>query len=410
MADYVVPTHDGAGLLVRRWRSLQRRLGHAFGKADGSRAEKALQALPAAGLARLVPPIDWSSAASAISAALDFCSVSSADPGAVRHRASAGEAAGACFLVGQPYCDHAAIVRHWAKSRQARVLEPPEPAQILSGDSSWLETLPGPGGPVWVLPAMERCFLRHANGLDLVRRLLERALAGEMGAGIIACDSWAFAFVQQIWPLPDTPALTLQAFDGPALSDYFLGAEGSADARAQTRFMSARSGQRLRPDRPGIRTQTCDPDAKTRECPLELRQLAARCRGNPGLAWHHWRAQLCAQADRDREANYSVEAGARRPEQDVVWVGPEPEPPSLSADTDEEVAFVLHALLLHRGLTTELLALVLPVAPARVASRLLRLQAQGLLVRSGACWQVAPLAYPAVRAFLCERGYLDDPY
>lgn len=69
-----------------------------------------------------------------------------------------------------------------------------------------------------------------------------------------------------------------------------------------------------------------------------------------------------------------------------------------------DIAFILHALLLHRGLTADQLALLLPMPRTQVLSQLLRLQAIDLLMRGDACWQTAPLAYPTVREFLRVRG------
>ena len=74
------------------------------------------------------------------------------------------------------------------------------------------------------------------------------------------------------------------------------------------------------------------------------------------------------------------------------------------------MAFLLHALLLHRGLEGDVLGALLPIPPGRLHSYLLRLQALELLSRAGARWQVAPLAYPAVREFLRSRSYLTDSF
>ena len=74
------------------------------------------------------------------------------------------------------------------------------------------------------------------------------------------------------------------------------------------------------------------------------------------------------------------------------------------------MAFLLHALLLHRGLDAEALGALLPIPDARMHSHLLRLRALTLLEHDGARWQVAPLAYPTVREFLRSRSYLTDGF
>lgn len=391
--DYEVPTDSQPATLQRRWRALGRLLLGASDDAAPAQAEADLRALPQVRLANLVPPIDWAPAARALGAQ---ASLEREEHAPVR------------FFIGQPYCDHAAILAHWAGAHGAVVLAPPDTEQILGADQRWLDDLaPGNGRP-WVLPELERCFLRHANGLDLLRGFLARALSGALGPGLIGCDSWALAFIERVSPLPGTATLTLQAFDGLALTRSLMQAE-----RGQVRFLSARSGEPLMPDGAGD-----DRHATEIACP-ELRQLAAHCRGNPGLAWHYWRQRLRAAPEREQPA----QAGdARRgvPEReggqrlaaadDVVWVAPGIETPTLPAESGEDVAFLLHALLLHRGLDGDVLGALLPIPQGRLHSHLLRLQALDLLIREGARWQVAPLAYPTVREFLRSRSYLTDSF
>lgn len=417
MADYVIPSDDRANLIKKRWQSLHRLFGRVDKEASVARAEEELRALPTVRLANLVPPINWSLAAEAFAEAYNQITVDAAGSGKTDLRSSSGQGGPVRFLIGQPCCDHAATVQHWAAREQTRVLTPPETTQILAGGESWLESLPRGGGQAWVLPALERCFLRHANGLDLVRRFLERAISGELGPGVIGCDSWAFAFVQRIWPLPGTPALTLQAFDGAALADLFVKPKARPGARHETRFLSASSGESLLPEKTQTASRGEPSESKLGKTSSELRQLAAHCRGNPGLAWHYWRKQLRSEPEHDQQNRDDEQGGARsagrragQPADEIVWVARDVEAPSLPADADEDVAFVLHALLLHRGLTTDLLALLLPTPSARVASQLLRLQALGLLVREDERWQVAPLAYPSVREFLRARSYLIDAF
>ncbi len=99
-----------------------------------------------------------------------------------------------------------------------------------------------------------------------------------------------------------------------------------------------------------------------------------------------------------------------RDSDEVVWVAPGIRTPTLPAESGEDVAFLLHALLLHRGLEDDVLGALLPMPEGRLHSHLLRLQALDLLVCDGARWQVAPLAYPTVREFLRSRSYLTDGF
>lgn len=384
-ADYALPTDSQPATLKRRWHALGRLLlGDDEDDDAPAQAEADLRALPEVRLAHLVPPIDWTDAADALGRA---------DAGTVR------------LFVAQPYCDHAAILQHWAHTHEATLLEPPDTEQILTGDRRWLDTLAPRGDRPWVMPGLERCFLRHAAGLELVRGFLARALSGELGPGLIGCDSWAMAFIERIWPFPGTPRLTLQAFNGLALTRYLAQPE-----RRTPRLVSARSGKPLVPDA----QQDGDSDIAGHIAP-ELRQLAAHCRGNPGLAWHYWRRRLRAAPERAQQTDARDAPGDEGTARlaaagEVVWVAPGIETPSLPAESGEDVAFVLHALLLHRGVDGDTLGALLPIPQGRLQSLLLRLQALELLAREEGRWHVAPLAYPTVRDFLRSRSYLTDAF
>ena len=414
MSEYAAPKADGASQIKQHWKSLSRLFGPAPEDNAVARAEAELRLLPEVRLANLVPPLDWAEAAQAFARAHQQVVGRGAD------LAGSGPAAGSqgsspvVFLIGQPCCDHAAIAREWARQQGALELVPPHASQILAGDQSWLQSLPAPGSQPWVMPALERCFLRHANGLELVRHFLERALCGELGPGVVACDSWAFAFIQRIWPFADIPTLTLQAFDGQALADCFIKPRSSTDLRWRTRFLSARNGEPLLPDSGSAPAQ----DQPSAQSLAELRSLAAHCRGNPGLAWHYWRYQLRTEPEPDpaeREDDPDANGGAQQPaaaqpQDNIVWVAHGIDTPAMPADASEDVAFLLHALLLHRGLTMDLLAALLPAPRARIASQLLRLQGMELVTRIGSCWEVAPMAYPIAREFLRNRSYLVDGF
>lgn len=413
--DYTLPPDGRTNLIKKRWKVLRQRFSGAVGEAEVFRAEADLRELPNVRLAHIVPPIDWSSAARSLGHACNAGTQGGVlKPGA---SSSNNEDTTPWFFVCQPYCDHGSILENWAAEHEARVLHPPDTEQILSGDSAWLEMLPEGNAQPWVLPALEQCFLRHANGLDLLRGFMERALSGEWGPGIIGCDSWAFAFVQRIFPLTGVPAMTLQAFDGPMLADYFVRDRTTPGSRNQIRFLSARSGESLVPDEAqGSSTSSGRPSEDEQDLP-EFRQLAAHCQGNPGLAWHYWRKQLRSEPEPDQQDRAEGRESGTSPHEtdglgssDNVWVSQDVETPPMPAEADEDVAFVLHAILLHRGLTTDLLTLLLPAPRARIASQLLRLQALGLLTRDGERWQVAPLAYSTVREFLRVRRYLTDAF
>ncbi len=231
IGDFSLPADTQLNVARKKWRSLRSFFRTSQKPLEThAKAEEDLRALPTVQLENLAPPVHWGAA----SAALDRFLTARPDDGPESE---------IFFLIGQPHVDQTAILRHWAISRNVAVLEGPDPAAILSGqwnvkknrDSDYSD---------WVIPELERWFLRHANGLWLVRELLEQVANGEMGGGIIGCNSWAWAYLQRAWPIPNPTALVLQAFDGRALACYFM-ASSLAGGEKRVRFLNARTGEPL---------------------------------------------------------------------------------------------------------------------------------------------------------------------
>jgi hypothetical protein len=387
MDDYCPPADSTPAALRRQWRLLARLFSRQDPHDTLAQPEATLSSLPPAQLDRLAPPLRWEGAARAFDQIYASKAGSAPTPGVIG------------ILVGQPFCGHADILAHWARGRSVRLLEPPTAQEILAADVQWLTRCCDSGPGLWALPALERCYLRNANGLALVRGFLDLAFSGALGPGVIGCDSWAWAYLQRICAWPATPVLTLQAFDGAALTTLLL--QPQAQPTQAVRFLSAHSGISLLPE-----PEDGEEDAREPVSP-ELRQLAARCRGNLGVAWHFWRERLRTAI----EPQATQTGDDAPPPTDAIWVAPELEPRAPASDAGDETALVLHALLLHNGLEAPLLATLLPIAAAHLNLQLLQLHALGLVERQDADrWQVTPLAYPGVRAFLRARGYLTDSF
>ncbi len=115
----------------------------------------------------------------------------------------------------------------------------------------------------------------------------------------------------------------------------------------------------------------------------QLSRLAGQVRGSAGMALAIWTCQL----NEDRQL------------------------PSLPLEADEGTAFILYALLLHRGLSGERLQAVLPaMAPDELNVQLLRLEQFGVVEWEKQHWRLSVYAYLAVRDFLDGRDYLLDDF
>ncbi len=387
LGAYQVPSRPARSAAASAWSSFK----HIFRRVDEEsqapvKQETELCALPQVRLAHLVPPLDWTDAAAALGTSLKDWMSSSEPDWPVK------------FVIGQPYGGHGEIVRQWGAQHAAAVVAAPSYEQILAGDKRYFESWPTADRP-WVLPNLERCYLRHARGLPLVRELLEEAESGRLGRGVIGCDSWAWAYLQRVWPVPRPDALTLQAFDGSRVT-RLLTTMVASRSRQLIRFRNAATGH-------DILTVPAGDD----EVRVEIAQLAAHCRGNVGTAIRYWRERLRSEphaqetdSDLDGKTPEHIEPG-----EESVWVAALPEP-AFPLESDEEIAFVLHALLLHCGLPASLLPELLPLSHHRCMPILLRLKTAGLVQCRNDHWRVSELAYALVRTMLQGRDFLTDNF
>lgn len=360
-----LPRASQASQARRRWQALGRwlTLGSEAGE-EPARDEAQLQRLPRVRLAHLAPPIDWQPGARALA----------------RYFAEAGESAGpVTLLVGAPADGHAELLEAWARLSGERLLPEPTAGALLAGEMPWS---PAPSAHAWVIPRLERGFLRQATSLAGLRNFLEAALTGRLGRGVIGCDSWTWAYLQHALALPESAAVTLRAFDGERLTRYFSSTIRAALGEPQV-IRAVGSGEPVLVD---------GEEAPTSR---ELRELAAHCRGQLGLAWHYWRARLCDEAPEGESP-------------DTLWLAESLDEATLPGEVGEESVLLLHALLLHGGLDEALLPEVLPFSHARALSGLRQLHRRGVVSCADGRWRVAPLGYMSVRRLLEERTYLVD--
>ncbi|MDQ7728651.1 hypothetical protein [Halomonas sp. SpR8] len=365
--QFRTPEHTQASQWRRSLRSASIWL---VGKKDAEQQMKdegELRALPEVRLAHLVPPIDWSPAAHALA-----------------HQLKDHESP-VTFFITPPHGGHAAVVNHWAEAHLAACVPPPTLRELAEGDTQWVERCANQHH--WAVPALERHFLRHTQGLQGVREFLERALSGRLGQGVIGCDSWTYAYLQQVIGIDGAPVFTLQSMEGEQLSRYF--AEIATRQGQYPSVYSTRTGKALLPD----------PEAKGNEASSnydnkELQRLAAHCRGHIGVAWHYWRERLREPSEESEQHLWLVDALADA---------------ELPADTGDIATLVLHALLVHGGLDDDSLGQVLPFSHHEALNARLALKRKGVVSNCEGRWQIAPLSYASVRQLLESRNYLVDP-
>lgn len=351
-------------------------------------ADDDLLALSAWWLARIVPTPDWEAAAQALHATLsDWL-------------ARQGSEQPIVLLVAPPHSGVVKILRAWADREEWPVLTGPTPGQIFDDADDWSPQRPEEAGG-WVLPHMERLYLRHQNGLGLVRRFLNRAIVGEWGRGVLCCDSWAWAYLRHVWQGRQPITLSLQAFGRERLTALFqeMGEGFQGDPPL---FRQADNGRYILP--PPAE------EGKSAELSTFLQILAAHSRGIPGVARSIWRSSL--QTEPDDSIDEETAQEDRRLPNRTIWVKPwnSITHPAVRPGAGREQAFVLHTLLLHNGLPLELLQGLLPLSPTETAATVSSLADAGLIGLDEQRLRVTPAGYPDVRQFLQREGYLVDQF
>lgn len=157
IADYHLPAAPVTHSLIERLTVIQRLFRREEPEQSSPfKAKEKLKALPQWHLERVAPDPEWHSSAEALDIELkDWLGQEKPDPPVI-------------FMVGPPHGGHTEILTAWAERQRWPVLSPPSTAQILAGDDTWTTKQSGDGSP-WVFPALERAYLRHAEGLNLIR-------------------------------------------------------------------------------------------------------------------------------------------------------------------------------------------------------------------------------------------------
>ena len=296
-----------------------------------------------------------------------------------------------------PPCDENAIVETWARQAGHQIIDPPGRDQLIEAPATPLPMLEGEG--LLVVPRLEDWFIRHRNGLRLVRSLLA-ALEASGRDVVIGCNSWAWAFLGKAagadLMLPD--AVTFIAFDEMRLHDWF-GQLATAEATGGVRFRRSQTGSNV---------LELGDDGRPKDDYLRI--LAGRSLGVPWVAWHIWRRSLRSDGDAAPAADAKAVLASDKdetPGEQTLWVAALDEY-VLPGKNERAALLVLQALLIHGPLSAGHLRLVLPlVGESNIVSVLVK---AGFVARAGDLFACRPAAYPAIRAGLASAGLPPDRY
>jgi len=322
-------------------------------------------------------------------------------------------------MVGAPHSGIAEIVKEWASRANYRLIAAPSHQEILAGGQNWLQQFDtGNEDDFWVIPSLAHCYLRHGKGLTLLRALLDR-LGTRSHRCLVACDTWAWAYLDKIMHIASLfpQPLILQAFDQERLEPWFQSLVSDPQGQGVL-FRQADNGRFVLPppvtwlEERGQGSAESKPNsytAKLEKTTDFLGRAAAYSRGIPGVAYAVWRYSL--QQVRHEDKQESVEKAVATGDHPTIWVKPWGQLNFLGVPGTidrSQTIMVCQALLLHDGLPLDLLALLLPFAASQIRENLQILAAAGLVQEEQKVWRVTALGYPAVRQFLNSEGYLVD--
>ncbi|WP_298913210.1 hypothetical protein [uncultured Algimonas sp.] len=282
-----------------------------------------------------------------------------------------------------PPCDREDLLGRWAGDRGLPVFG-------LDRGVGELDALDTASAEPLVVPKLERHFLRTRDGLVRMRILIDRMARMERSL-IVGCNSWAWQFLRKSCEidLVFSDPVTFRAYDRERLRAW-LGtlAHAPADETALC-FRAAATGRDVFGNGDG-----------EAEVSSFMTDLAKRSLGIPWVAWHLWRDSL-----RTEIPIHDDEDAMRDCKPNTLWVA-ELQSPSVPSRSDQNALLILHALLIHGGLTDDQIVQTVPlVTYTNVLSSLLR---GGLIDETDGLYRCHPAAYPAVRDGLKNNGYPVD--
>ncbi|MCA9944206.1 MAG: hypothetical protein KC449_12030 [Anaerolineales bacterium] len=322
-------------------------------------------------------------------------------------------------LVGPPGSGVEQAAVALAKQNGWQIMGAPTIRQILAGGDAWVEQVTRPALTPLVIPRLGKCFLRHQEGLELLSRLLDWLQTTNRRC-LIACDSWAWAYLKktlQIDVMLPTP-LVLAPFDG-AKVQFWLPFLANRIHNGRFIFRQMEDGRLIFP-----LAETYNKALAHYRAPGEIerygdwisvhhffRQLAAYGRGLPGVIWQLWRQSLEIAAE-GKSFDLKAEASFDDDKRYTVWVQPwsRLQLPTMPGGLGTNESLVLHTILLHGGASAALVADLTPLSHNEVRRILQMFWNANLLEKEEELWQVPLLAYPTVRNYLDNEGYLVDEF
>ncbi len=254
------------------------------------------------------------------------------------------------------------MLKTWAIKNKAHILEPPSIDQLLISNSEIWPELFHKKDTVFVIPYLEKCFLRHYRGLRWIRQIAETAWENSCQI-VIGCDLWAWKYLEstlKIDLLCSTP-LIMEPFNFEQLKNWL------SDICLQKNLKLLIGGEEI----------FISNSKKTTQFFNEFLEISYGC---VTIAEALLREILLSG-----ELDSTGKTVKLDLETDRVLYG--------SLHNSRIHLYVLQALLIHSNLSINGLVSVLPFTKMEIQKSLIELFDIGFLVKGKESWEVAPQRY-----------------
>ena len=394
---YETPAHPATEKVKTGLSALWKRFWPINSQGSADEEDSECRPLSEMALAEIMPESHWDAAANALTVQLNPW-VREKTPDSFMQA-----------VIGPPGSGVSEVVTRWGNQASARLLLPPDPARLFDpGSDYWQGAELGTEG-ILVIPELERFYLRHSDGFDLIRQLVELLWTSPRKI-VVGCDSWTWAYlcntvkIDAAFRMP----MALESLSGDALRAWFR-------PRPRGRYFvrTAGNGELIYPIESAedaarnVKDGTPENQEQQYKGADVFQRIAAMSRGIPEVALALWRECLC-EGEAEANRHESRSALELTPMPIHVRAPQELALPSIPAGASTREAIILHTLLLHAGLPSSILFQIVPFPVSDVIATLSALREARLILERAGVWKVAPLGYSSVRSFVRAETLLID--
>ncbi|NJL84748.1 MAG: hypothetical protein HC886_00255 [Leptolyngbyaceae cyanobacterium SM1_1_3] len=301
------------------------------------------------------------------------------------------------WVLDQPDWASVALLSDWHR-------RPQDYTTIADKLAQAIETAQAAGEPgqLVVLPSLDQCFLRCADGLAAIDYLRDAIAGDRHHFWVLSCNQWAWQYLDSVCHTRAyfQQTLTIPKLDGWALRRWLL----PLNANVEYPFATAEQVQPA----PKPPQQSDSETAEAWASELEeqyFTALATAAGGISQVAAALWLTSLCHQESEKTAETAAQETVESREYHSVVLKDLAfPELPSLTADD----RYLLFSLVLHRSIDISDLALTLGDSLEQVTSQAWPLLQQDVIAIAPLGYQLNPAYYLLVRANLRRNNFVVD--